>query len=82
MGDNDPKRVNNRASLFKGDNCAYWNENMYINLMLINKYLWIEITDKPYIPNMRPIRGHKICRTLFKSFKRELKALRILKLIY
>lgn len=45
MGDDDPKGAYNRAHIFKGENYAYWKENMYIHLLSFDKNLWVVVTD-------------------------------------
>lgn len=35
---------------FKGINNAYWKENMYVNLILVDKHQWVEINNVPFIP--------------------------------
>lgn len=50
MGDEDPKGAYNRAPLFKCENYAYWKENMYVHLMSVDKNIWVETIDGPFIP--------------------------------
>lgn len=44
MGEDDPKGLHKRATLFKGENYAYWKENIYVNLMSIDKNPCEEVT--------------------------------------
>lgn len=50
MTEDNPKGAYSRPSIFKGKNCVYWKENMYVNLVYIDRHLWVEITDERLIP--------------------------------
>lgn len=44
MGDYNPNGSYNRAPIFKGENYAYWKENMYVCLQSDDKNIWIAVT--------------------------------------
>lgn len=50
MGDEHLKGAYNKAPIFKGDNYAYWKENMYIHLLSDDKNVWVKVTNGSFTP--------------------------------
>ena len=52
MGNYDLKVAYNRVPTFKDENYVYLKDNMYVHLMLVDKMLWVAITNEPFIPKI------------------------------
>lgn len=53
MDKDDPKGAYNKALIFKGGNYDYWKDNMYVHLMLVEKVIWLAITDEVFLPKTK-----------------------------
>ena len=49
MGNDDLKGAYSSALIFKGENYAYWKDNMYVPLMSIDIIIWVTIFERPCI---------------------------------
>lgn len=62
----DPKGAYNREPIFKGENYAYWEENMYVHLLSVDKNICVPVADRPFIPRSKVDNSNKHLKELDK----------------